>query len=60
MPRAAGKAAGKIPLADAASMYRFAGNDKMVSMAYARAARNYHHARTLPPHLQMIREAWLG
>lgn len=38
----------------------FAGNQKMISMAHARAARNYHHARTLPQHLQMIREAWLG
>ncbi len=38
----------------------FAGNQKMLSMAYARAARNYHHARTLPQHLQMVREAWLG
>ena len=38
----------------------FAGNQKMVSMAYARAARNYHHARSLPRHLQVIREAWLG
>jgi len=38
----------------------FAGNDKMLSMAHARAARNYHHARTLPQHLQMVREAWLG
>jgi glycosyltransferase involved in cell wall biosynthesis len=33
---------------------------KMLSMAYARAARNYHHARVLPQHLQMMREAWLG
>jgi glycosyltransferase involved in cell wall biosynthesis len=38
----------------------FSGNDRMPSMAYARAARNYHHARTLPRHLQVIREAWLG
>ncbi|MEO6995776.1 MAG: glycosyltransferase [Lacunisphaera sp.] len=38
----------------------FAGNQKMISMAHARAARNYHHARTLPQHLQMVREAWLG
>jgi len=38
----------------------FAGNQKMISMAHARAARNYHHARTLPLHLQMVREAWLG
>ncbi|MBP7481675.1 MAG: glycosyltransferase, partial [Lacunisphaera sp.] len=37
-----------------------AGRDKMPSMAYARAARNYHHARALPQHLRMIREAWLG
>jgi glycosyltransferase involved in cell wall biosynthesis len=35
-------------------------DDKMLSMAYARAARNYHHSRTLPHHLQTIREAWLG
>ncbi len=38
----------------------FAGNEKMISMAHARAARNYHHARALPLHLQMVREAWLG
>ena len=38
----------------------FAGNRKMLSMAQARAARSYHHARALPQHLQMIREAWLG
>jgi GT2 family glycosyltransferase len=38
----------------------FAGNQKMLSMAHARAARNYHQARALPQHLQMIREAWLG
>jgi len=38
----------------------FAGNKKMLSMAHARAARSYHHARALPQHLQMIREAWLG
>jgi len=38
----------------------FAGRDKMPSMAYARAARNYHHARALPDHVRMIREAWLG
>ncbi|HVU16332.1 MAG TPA: glycosyltransferase [Candidatus Didemnitutus sp.] len=37
-----------------------AANDKMLSMAYARAARNYHHSRALPAHLQVIREAWLG
>lgn len=37
-----------------------AGHDKMLSMARARAARHYHHARTLPRHLQAIREAWLG
>lgn len=36
------------------------GNTKMLSMARARAARHYHHARVLPRHLQMIREAWLG
>jgi hypothetical protein len=38
----------------------FAGNRKMISMARARAARHYHHTRTLPQHLQVIREAWLG
>lgn len=38
----------------------FSGNQKMLSMARARAARHYHHARVLPQHLQMIREAWLG
>ena len=38
----------------------FAGDRKMLSMAYARAARNYHHARILPIHRSMIREAWLG
>jgi O-antigen biosynthesis protein len=38
----------------------FAGNQKMLSMAYARAARNYHHTRALPAHLQVVREAWLG
>ena len=48
-------AALKMALAD-----HFAGNQKMISMAYARAARNYHHARALPLHLQMAREAWLG
>ncbi len=37
-----------------------AGSTKMISMAHARAARNYHHARALPQHVQMIREAWLG
>ena len=37
-----------------------AGNTKMLSMAYARAARNYHQSRAFPPHLQMVREAWLG
>jgi hypothetical protein len=37
-----------------------AGRNKMLSMAYARAARNYHQGRALPPHLQMLREAWLG
>ncbi len=35
-------------------------NQKMVSMAHARAARSYHHARALPLHLQVVREAWLG
>jgi glycosyltransferase involved in cell wall biosynthesis len=38
----------------------FAGDQKMLSMARARAARDYHHARTLPRHVQVIREAWLG
>ena len=38
----------------------FNGDRKMLSMARARAARHYHHARTLPRHLQVIREAWLG
>ncbi|MDB6115990.1 MAG: hyaD 1 [Lacunisphaera sp.] len=38
----------------------FAGNQKMISMARARAARHYHHTRSLPRHLQAIREAWLG
>ena len=37
-----------------------AGDGKMLSMARARAARSYHQAATLPQHLQMIREAWLG
>jgi glycosyltransferase involved in cell wall biosynthesis len=37
-----------------------AGNQKMLSMAHARAARNYHHTRALPRHLQVVREAWLG
>ncbi|MCC6414558.1 MAG: glycosyltransferase, partial [Opitutaceae bacterium] len=38
----------------------FAGDRKMLSMARARAARDYHHARILPRHTAMIREAWLG
>ena len=38
----------------------FAGDTKMISMARARAARHYHHARIFPLHLAMIREAWLG
>jgi GT2 family glycosyltransferase len=37
-----------------------AGDAAMTSMAYARATRDFHQARTLPPHLEMIREAWLG
>lgn len=37
-----------------------AGDTKMPSMALARAARNYHHARVLPQHAQLVREAWLG
>jgi len=48
-------AALKMALAD-----HCAGNQKMLSMAYARAARNYHQARALPAHLQVVREAWLG
>jgi GT2 family glycosyltransferase len=38
----------------------FAGDTKMLSMARARAARSYHHGRALPPHLAMVKEAWLG
>jgi glycosyltransferase involved in cell wall biosynthesis len=38
----------------------FAGDRQMPAMAYARAARSYHHARALPQHLQVVREAWLG
>jgi glycosyltransferase involved in cell wall biosynthesis len=38
----------------------FAGSQKMISMARARAARHYHHSRILPQHLQVMREAWLG
>ncbi len=38
----------------------FAGNQKMISMARARAARHYHQSRALPRHLEMVREAWLG
>jgi O-antigen biosynthesis protein len=37
-----------------------AGNRKMISMAEARAARSYHHARIMPQHVQTVREAWLG
>ena len=37
-----------------------AGDNKMLSMAHARASRNYHQARALPQHLRMVREAWLG
>ncbi len=48
-------AALKLALAD-----HIAGNHKMLSMARARAARNYHQARSLPKHLQVVREAWLG
>jgi GT2 family glycosyltransferase len=48
-------AALKLALAD-----HFAGHDKMLAMARARAARNYHESRALPRHLQVIREAWLG
>ena len=40
--------------------YHLAGERKMLSMAYARAARNYHHTRVLPCHREMLREAWLG
>ena len=45
----------KLALAD-----HFAGDRKMISMAYARAARSYHQSRAFPPHLEMMREAWLG
>jgi O-antigen biosynthesis protein len=38
----------------------FADDVKMISMARARAARHYHHARALPRHLEVVREAWLG
>jgi GT2 family glycosyltransferase len=38
----------------------FAGDQKMPAMAHARAARHYHHARALPAHVEVIREAWLG
>lgn len=38
----------------------FENNQKMISMAQARAARSYHHTRALPLHLQVVREAWLG
>ncbi|MCF7759588.1 MAG: glycosyltransferase, partial [Cephaloticoccus sp.] len=38
----------------------FAGDTKMISMARARAARHYHHARAFPRHLEVVREAWLG
>jgi len=48
-------AALKMALAD-----HFAGNQKLISMARARAARHYHQARALPRHLQVVREAWLG
>ena len=48
-------AALKLAIAD-----HVAGNRKMISMAYARATRNYHQSRAFPPHLQMVREAWLG
>ena len=37
-----------------------AGHQKMISMARARAARHYHHARALSRHLDVVREAWLG
>lgn len=37
-----------------------AGRGKMLAMARARATRHYHHARTLPRHLAVVREAWLG
>ena len=48
-------AALKMALAD-----HCAGNQKMPSLARARAARHYHQARALPVHLQVVREAWLG
>ncbi|MCB1103246.1 MAG: glycosyltransferase [Opitutaceae bacterium] len=38
----------------------FSGNTKMLSMARARAARNYHESRAFPRHLEVVREAWLG
>ena len=38
----------------------FADDVKMISMARARAARHYHHARAMPRHLEVVREAWLG
>jgi glycosyltransferase involved in cell wall biosynthesis len=38
----------------------FAGDQKMISMAHARAARHYHQTRALPRHLEVVREAWLG
>lgn len=37
-----------------------AGDNKMISMAYARASRSYHKDRALPRHLLVCREAWLG
>lgn len=36
------------------------GDTRMLSRAHARAARQFHHSRALPPHAQLVREAWLG
>ena len=47
-PQAAGKAADKLPLADAMSLYRFVGNEK-VSLAELRAARAHTVLDGLPP-----------
>ena len=38
----------------------FAGDERMVSMAYARVVRNFDAERLLPRHLQLCREASLG
>ncbi len=47
-PQAAGKAAGTIPLADAMSLYRFVGNDK-VSLAELRSARAHAVLSSVTP-----------